>query len=361
MAWNAGSVGPAAAAIGRDLDVSLAAVGVLGGTVFFAGLVVAKLGAARLTDRVGSGAAVRVACLLALAGNLVCALSPAFAGLAFGRVLSGLSLGLAAVLGPVLARQAGGVRLLGLFGGSVTVGVAAALGAGGLLRELGVDWRFDFIVAGLAALAALAALPAPPRVRIPGGSVLALARRELSDVPAWRLELLFATALGVPYVLGVWIVPYLTEDVGLGSGLAGVLGVMLYLLAAAVRPEGARLESSGRSLVLLGGVAPVLAAGGLGLLALADGAPLAIAGTALAGVGFAIPYAAMYDEAARLFPTSRVAAIGLFSLGGNALPLLATPPVGAAIATGDGDVAMLALALVSLMAGLANLSPVVAR
>ena len=79
-AWNAGNIGPAAGAIGSDLGVSLAAVGVLGGTVFFAGLVLAKLGAARLTSRVGSKGGIRVACLAAVAGNAVIAISPVFAG-----------------------------------------------------------------------------------------------------------------------------------------------------------------------------------------------------------------------------------------------------------------------------------------
>ena len=158
MAWNAGNIGPAAGAIGSDLGVSLAAVGVLGGTVFFAGLVLAKLGAARLTSRVGSNGGIRVACLAAVAGNAVIAISPVFAGIAAGRLLTGFSLGLALVLGPVLARSAGSGRLVGLFGASVTIGTAAALGVGSLMRGGDIDWRIDFVVAALLALLALAAL-----------------------------------------------------------------------------------------------------------------------------------------------------------------------------------------------------------
>ena len=75
-AWNSGDVGPAAAAITDDLGVSLAAVGVLGGTVFFAGLVVAKLGAATVTRRIGVIAAARITCLAAVVGNVVIAISP---------------------------------------------------------------------------------------------------------------------------------------------------------------------------------------------------------------------------------------------------------------------------------------------
>ena len=356
-AWNSGDVGPAAAAIADDLGVSLAAVGVLGGTVFFAGLVVAKLGAATVTRRIGVIAAARTTCLAAVVGNVVIAVSPAFAGVAAGRLLAGVGLGMALVLGPVLARRAGGVRLVGLFGGSVTIGVAAAVGAGSVLRGAGVDWRLDFVLAAVVAASALVVLPPVPAAAISSGSVIALARRTVGSLPAWRLELLFMTALGIPYVLGVWLIPFLTKDAGLSTALAGALGVGLYALNALMRPEGARLEARGRSLALLGGLAPIIAAAGL--VALAFGGELGvIVGVALAGAGFAIPYAPMYDEAARLFADARVAAIGLFSVGGNLLPLVATPPLGAAIASGHGDLAFAALAAISLLAGLVNLRPV---
>ena len=358
-AWNAGNVGPAAAAIAADLGVSLAAVGVLGGTVFFAGLVVAKLGAARLTGRIGSAGASRAACVAAVAGNLIIAASPVFAGVAAGRLLAGFSLGMTLVLGPVLARHAGGVRLVGLFGGAVTIGTAAGLGAGSLMRGAGIDWRWDFVLAALVAVVALAALPAAASVEVPTGSVLTLARRSARRLPAWRLEFLFMTALGIPYVLGVWLVPYLTTDAGFSAGIAGVLGVVVFAMSAVMRPEGSRLEAEGTSLGLLGGVAPMIAAAGLVSLALIDSTAAAVAGVALAGIGFAIPYAAMYDEAVRLFPDARVAAVGLFSVGANLLPLAVTPPIGAAIASGDGDLAFLALAAISLAAGLANLRPAV--
>ncbi|MQA74199.1 MAG: MFS transporter [Solirubrobacterales bacterium] len=356
-AWNAGNIGPAAGEIAAGLDVSLAAVGVLGGTVFFAGLVVAKLGAAHLTDRIGAGGATRVACLAAVAGNVMIAISPAFAVIAAGRLLTGLSLGLALVLGPVLARAAGGVRLVGLFGASVTIGTAAALGVGSLMRGAGVDWRIDFVVAALIALVAFAALPAVASVEISAGSVLALARRSSRRLPAWRLELLFMTALGVPYVLGVWLIPYLTDEAGFSAALAGIFGVVLYATSAVFRPEGSRLEAGGTSLTLLAGIAPLIAAAGLVLLAISDSTVAVIAGVAFAGVGFAVPYAAMYDEAERLFPNARVAAVGLFSVGANILPLAIMPAVGAAIGAGRGELALLGLAAITVLAALANLRP----
>jgi len=67
----------------------------------------------------------------------------------------------------------------------------------------------------------------------------------------------------------------------------------------------------------------------------------------------------MYDEGQRLFPEARVAAIGLPSVGGNFLPLAVVPAVGAAIGAGHGELALLALAVIPLIAGLANLRPAV--
>ena len=350
-----------AAQIGADLGVSLAAVGVLGGTVFFAGLVGAKLAAADLTRRAGADRSARLACAAALVGNLLLAVSPFYAGLAAGRLFAGIGLGLAVVLGPVLARRAAGPRLVGIFGGSIMLGVAVAIGLGSLMRGAGIDWRVDFVVAAAVAAVALAMLPPVGGATVPSGSVLAIFGPSVRRLAAWRLELLFTTALGVPYVLGVWLIPYLTTDTGLSTEAAGLLGVSLYALTTVLRPEGARLDAEGRSTAALGGVAPMVAALGLVLLALADGAALALAGVVIAGAGFAIPYATMYDEAERLFPGARVAAVGLLSVGGNILPLAVMPVVGAAIADGKGEIALIALAVVPLLSGLANLRPAAPR
>ena len=127
--WGSADIGPVAGALAREFDVSLASVGVVGGTVFFAGLMVAKLGSATVARHIGTARACQVACLLALVGSLVSALAPEYWVFATGRVISGLGLGLAIVAGPVLAKEAGGVRLVGVFGAGVTLGVAFALGA----------------------------------------------------------------------------------------------------------------------------------------------------------------------------------------------------------------------------------------
>jgi hypothetical protein len=49
-AWGAGNIGPVVRPLATEFGVSLAAVGVLSGTVFFGGLVVAALFARALAD-----------------------------------------------------------------------------------------------------------------------------------------------------------------------------------------------------------------------------------------------------------------------------------------------------------------------
>lgn len=361
IAWNVGTVGPTATAIGDEFDLSLGTVGALTGSAFFVGLVAAKLVVAGAIGRFGTPTVARVCCLAALVGNLMIALSPVALGVGVGRFLCGGALGLALVLGPVLARASGGAKQVGLFGASVTFGTAAALGVGSLMRSAGVDWRFDFLLAAVVAAVALAALPVGIRAEVSSGSILALLRRNEGRVRALRLELLFVATLGVPYVIGVWLVPYLTEDVALSAGAAGVLAATMYVTVGLLRPEGARLEAGGASRVLLGGVAPLVAALGLALLAW-QGVPAVVAlGVVVAGIGFAIPYAAMFGEAHGLYPDAGMAGVGLLSVGANLLPALLLPPVGSAIESGRGDLGILALAAVSLVAGLANLRPVAER
>ena len=64
--------------------------------------------------------------------------------LAAGRVFAGLAFGLAAVFVPAYARAVGGVKMVGLFGAGLTLGVAAALFLGSVLEGADVSWRVAF-------------------------------------------------------------------------------------------------------------------------------------------------------------------------------------------------------------------------
>ena len=76
-------------------------------------------------------------CVLSIVGNLLFAVGDSVAVLAVGRVFAGLAFGLAAVFVPAYARAVGGVKMVGLFGAGLTLGVAAALFLGSVLEGAG--------------------------------------------------------------------------------------------------------------------------------------------------------------------------------------------------------------------------------
>ena len=120
---------------------------------------------------------------------------------------------------PAFARALGGVRLLGVFGAGLTLGVAAALALGSVMQEAGVDWRVAF---WLTAALALLALPLLPReaVEIKHAPTHGegLWREALTSSAWWRVALLGITALSILLVLGAWLVHYLTAGDGVSTG-----------------------------------------------------------------------------------------------------------------------------------------------
>ena len=139
--WNAGNVGPVVVPLSEEFSVSLAAIGLLAGTYFFAGIVAADIAGSAWARRIAIGPALRTCCLLCFGGNLLFALSPEFAGLVAGRVLVGVGAGIALLFGAAFAREVGGVRTLGLFGAGITLGVAVPLALGSILEDAGAESR----------------------------------------------------------------------------------------------------------------------------------------------------------------------------------------------------------------------------
>ena len=133
-----------------------------------------------------------------MVGNLVFALSPDFAGLAVARALPRVGFALVNVLGGVYARQAGGVRLIGVFGAAIQLGIAGGLVVGSVLVDAGIDWRVGFAISALLGAITLAALPRTETAgselpkRQPG-----FLRAALSHARVWRLALLFVSIYGV--------------------------------------------------------------------------------------------------------------------------------------------------------------------
>ena len=147
--------------------------------------------------------------MLSIVGNLIFALGDSVAVLSVGRVIAGLGFGLAAVFVPAYARVMGGVKLVGLFGAGLTLGVAAALLLGSVLEGADVSWRVAFFIT--AALAAIA-LPILPneRVEVPrtASEGDGLAHEALTNQAWWRVQLLGLTTLTIPLVIGAWLVHF---------------------------------------------------------------------------------------------------------------------------------------------------------
>ena len=354
-AWNAGNVGPVASQLASEFDISLAVVGALAGTLFFGANVIGLIFAAQIGEAVGLVKGLRYACLLVVAGNLVFAITPVFAGLAVGRILPGLGFALTTTVGIVWARAEGGVKLVGLFGASIQLGIALSLLLGSVLFDLGVDWRVGFLVSAALGAAAMAAIPgdasAPPLPERRSGGFLRLAFRHAR---VYRLSLLFLSIYGVPMILGAWMIEYLSSEGDVSKTVAGLASFLLFGLSAAMRMAGADLKARGWThQVLCGSLG--LAAAGLAAIAVDPVAGAAFLAAVLLAVGFGLPYGTALTEAQDMYPEEPAEPLALMTLVALLLPIFVIPLVGHSISQDAGDVAFGILALFLVLATVFNL------
>ncbi|MCB0857476.1 MAG: MFS transporter [Solirubrobacterales bacterium] len=354
-AWNAGNVGPVASQLASEFDVSLAVVGALSGTLFFGANVIGLVFAAQIGEAVGLVKGLRYACLLVVAGNLIFALTPIFAGLAVGRILPGLGFALTTTVGIVWARHEGGVKLVGLFGASIQLGIAMSLLLGSVLFDMGVDWRVGFLISASLGAVAMAAIPgdakSPPLPERRSSGFLSLAFRR---VRVYRLSLLFLSIYGVPMILGAWMIEYLSSEGDVSKTVAGLASFLLFGLSAVMRMTGADLKARGWThQVLCGSLG--LAAAGLAAIAIDPMAGAAFLAAVLLAVGFGLPYATALTEAQDLYPEEPAEPLALMTLIALLLPIIVIPVIGHSISANAGDVAFGLLALFLLLATVANL------
>jgi predicted MFS family arabinose efflux permease len=356
--WNCGNVGPVVGSLTKDFDIGLGEVGLLSGAFFFAGSAAGSLVGAELARRIRVLTGIWASCLLSIAGNVVFAVGDSFAVLATGRVLAGLAFGLAAVFIPTYARVMGGVKMVGLFGAGLTLGVAAALLLGSVLEGAGVDWRVAFVItAGLAAIS-LPILPNEevdvPRAASEGEG---LTREALTNQAWWRVQLLGIATLNLPLIVGAWLVHYLITDYGLSAGFAGVIAFVLFGISAVMRDVAGRMTAAGAGPSMLVIVGLGVGAAGLVLLGQGSSAAVALASVALMGIGLSLPYPLYYDEAERVLPDRPVGSLGLMQVGAGIFPIPVIPLFGAALASGDADLAFGALAAFALLTLTLNARP----
>jgi predicted MFS family arabinose efflux permease len=344
VGWGAGNVGPVATSLAHSFGVPLAAVGLLSGTAYFAATAVATPLVVPLASRVGVVHAAAIAAAVMAAGHLLFAVSPAFGGLVAARTLVGAGAGLALVAAPVMARERGGVRLLGMLGGAITLGIAAALGLGSGLVDIGATWRAGFVIS--TAICALPLLVLPPSItmqpvpRPDRAFVLAALRAG----KLWRLAALFVAANGVPLIVSAWLVAFLTQQANVRTAVAGSLAFVLFGLTTVVRPLGPRLVRGRRAFAVLAGGGLLVAAGGLVALGVSKSLALASLAVVLMGTGFALPYAVTIDMAERIFPGRAAATLAIVQSGPNVVPIVVIPLVGSALGSGHGTSAFLILA-----------------
>lgn len=356
VAWNAGNVAPVTQPLADEFDASLAAIGLVNGTMLFGGAIVANLVASAISNRIGAGRVAQGTLLILVLANLVIAVTPWFAGVFVGRLAAGFAVGLALTVGPAIARAVGGVRLVGYFGAGVMLGLGAALGIGSVMQDSGVDWRWAFALSAAAAVVPTPLLPTSVSPDAPGEHQPGTLGRLLRSGALWRLGALLAATLGIPVVIGAWLIHYLSIDGTVATGVAGLLSFVLFGVSALARIAGGRLSERLPPAALLG-LPPLLAAAGLAAVAIEDDEVVAAASMVAMGVGFSLPYAAIVEQLALRFPDARVLALA-FSVGWvDFVPLVAVPIVGSALAGGAGEEAWLILAAVVVAAGLVNLPP----
>jgi predicted MFS family arabinose efflux permease len=356
VGWGAGNVGPVVEPLSHHFDVTFAGVGLLSGTVYFAAVMVATPLAVPLAARIGVVPTSATAAAVMAVGHVVFALSPAYAWLIVARILVGIGCAFALIAGPVMARELGGVRLLGLFGGSITLGIAAALGLGSVLADAGVDWRVGFVISAAVCTMPLFVLPG----RLPGAPAArpdrAFILAALRSGSMWRLLVLFVAANGVPLIVGAWLVAYLTRHAGVHTAVAGALAFVEFGLTTVVRPIGAQLAGAGRRFGLLAGGGTAIAAAGLLALAASSSLGVGLIAVVLMGIGFALPYAVMVDAAQRLFPDRATSTLALVQTGPNVVPMIVIPLVGSALDHGHAPLAFVLLAAFAAVAAALNLT-----
>jgi MFS family permease len=330
---NAG-LGPALPYLRRAEHVSYLAI-VLHQVAFAVGGGLAGLLTARARQMPARGLAIRVGMLGAAAAWLV---------VGYGNrlevtVCAAFAVSLLATAAlirvwAVLADQHGARRAVAMSEGEVAVslgGVVSPLLVG-VAAGSALGWRAAFV---LCAAAVVLAVTATAFVRLPESRLdpaRAARRGPVTGVPA-TLVVVFAI-VALEFALAFWLASYLGDSVGLQPQTAAGLVSVLYLANLTGRLLVSRLARDVPPELLLGGALAV-ALGGLPVLLAASGAPLAVAGLAITGIGVGatFPLASALHVAAS--PRGADGALGAV-LAAAAVGQIVGPVVVAAVAQGFG-------------------------
>jgi MFS transporter, NNP family, nitrate/nitrite transporter len=284
-----------------------------------------------LVDRLGAKRVLFVALLWVAVGNLGLVFADAYWELLLCKIFTGLGTGVCFVGGArYIHAAAAGPHLnlaQGLFGGSVQLGAGFVILAVPRLYLL-AGWRATFVVsAGMAVAAALIWGAAAPDVAasptLPGRFGQVLLAPQL-----WLLGLAQMATFGLSIVVGSWVVVVLTKVLKVPATQAGLIGSLVLLLGIVSRPLGGILRRHMGIRPLLAGSLLMIALGCFTFVPSSISLSSAVMGVVLIGIGFGLPYAAMFTRAGSLFPDRAGAAMGLVNMLGIVMILGGAPLVG---------------------------------
>jgi len=310
----------------------------------------------RLADRFGPARVMPVALVWIALGNLAVAGAGSYWHLLFWKVFTGLGTGVCFTAGArytVSSFEGPGLHLAqGFYGGSALLGSGFVIFAVPQLLEA-LGWRGAFICCASVALLALVvwklfATP-PARTHTPPGLGGLLTDRQL-----WVLGMVQMSSFGLVIVVGSWITTLLRTNFDMPLKLAGLVGSAVLLLGILSRPTGGWLLNHLPVKSLLRG-ALLLSALACLSLALANSVAVISIAIVTLGIGCGLPYAALFNRAAALFPGRAGAAMGLVNMIGITMILAGAPAMGlVADLTGQFRVSFLALAAFALLTAFAT-------
>ncbi len=342
-AWAAvlPSVQTATDASNGTLGVALffVAVGSLPAMLFLAGPAV---------DRFGSRA-VSLSCAIFAAVTIVPGFATSVPALAAALVLTGaasgiLDVGINANAARIETRS--GRRVMPLAHGLYSTGVLVGAAGAGLARGAGVGREaILLVVAGLIGLTALLLRSDDDASRDAPGP----RRRARLERGLLVLGLVGAAAFVVEGGTESWSALFLERQLDAEPAISGLGPGVFGAAMAAGRFFGQATRLGDRTL-LAGG--SLLAAGGCTLVALSPGAPLALAGFAVAGAGISLNAPIVFGLAGRGRSDAAAAIATVTTIGYLGL-LIGPPLVGGIAEAGSLRIAFGALALIAAVVGLA--------
>jgi nitrate/nitrite transporter NarK len=301
-----------------------------------------------LADRFGGRRVLAWALAVVCAANIGIAYAGSYEALFFWKVFAGIGTGTCFVAGArylaAAIPPAQLARAQGFYGGSVLLGSGFVIYAVPRAADV-VGWSGAFWMTALVALAVLAvwtaAAPAPAPVAHPPVAFSTL----LGHTQLWLLGSVQMASFGLVIVVGSWITQLLRVQLGFAPASAAALGSLVLLLGIVTRPLGGTLSRAWRVRPLVAASLLVNIAGCLLLARPGSSKSEAVVAIVLLGVGCGLPYAALFNRAAALFPGRAGAAMGLVNMLGIVMILVGAPVVGwIADWTGGFHAAFLALA-----------------